>query len=255
MTTLLTIDHLSVRIYDSENSIAQDAAQIVQSYLQTVISEQNEARIMLATGNAQIKFLENLIALGGIDWSKITFFHLDEYLGIDPNHSASFHRYLCDRVEKLVNPGAFHYIKGDVLEPLEECDRYAQLLAEQPIDLCCLGLGENGHIAFNDPAVANFDDPRTIKLIKLDQVSCQQLVKQGHFPNLESVPQYAFTITIPAICQAKKIICLAPEKRKAAIVKSMLETEISTKIPASILRKCDQATLFLDLDSAGLLEK
>jgi glucosamine-6-phosphate deaminase len=254
-TNFFRVDQLMVQIYYSEVEMAQDVAKIAHKYLQNLLQQQNTVAILLATGNSQLKFLDALIALGGVDWSRITLFHLDEYLGITADHAASFRRYLRERVEKRVVPQEFHYIEGDTLEPVAECDRYTKLLQAQPIDLCCLGVGENGHLAFNDPAVANFQDLDSVKLVKLDMVNRQQQVSTGHFPNLETVPQYAFTVTIPMICAAKKIICLAPETRKAKVVKDILQEAISTNCPASILRQQPQATLFLDLNSASLLSE
>lgn len=248
-----TVDQLSVRSHKSETELAQDAALIAKNYLQSVINKQGMASMILATGNSQIKFLENLTSLDGIDWSKITLFHLDEYLGINGNHPSSFRSYLRERVENLVKPRQFHYIEGDTLQPLDECDRYSKLLQAQAIDLCCLGIGENGHLAFNEPSVANFDDSHLVKLVKLDSKNLQQQVKQGHFSSIESVPKYAFTLTIPMICSAKKILCLAPHKQKAKVIKKMLQKEISSNCPASILRNKPQSTLFLDLDSMSLL--
>lgn len=224
---------------------------IVREYLQSVLEQQDTASILLATGNSQLKFLDALMTLGGVNWSKITLFHLDEYLGITADHPASFRRYLRERVEQRVIPRQFHYIEGDSLEPLAECDRYTKLLQAQPIDLCCLGVGENGHLAFNDPSVANFQDPYSVKLVKLDPINRQQQVNTGQFPNLDSVPQYAFTVTLPLICSAKKILCLAPEQRKAQVVQQMLQGSISTDCPASFLRQQPQATLFLDINSAN----
>lgn len=246
------VDLLEVQVYNSE-AFAQNVALIVQKYLQHTLLQNGSAAVLLATGNSQIKFLDALIAGGGIDWSRITLFHLDEYLGISADHCASFRRYMRERVEKRVSPKEFHYIEGDAMQPFLECDRYTKLLQAQPIDLCCLGIGENGHLAFNDPTVADFHDPYQVKLVKLDTVNRQQQVKQGHFANLESVPQYAFTVTLPIISAAKKIVCLAPEKRKAKVVKEMLHSSISTDCPASILRQQKGATLFLDVDSASLL--
>ncbi|MBD2596450.1 glucosamine-6-phosphate deaminase [Nostoc spongiaeforme FACHB-130] len=248
------VDDLQVQVYNSEAEMAENVAQITRKYLKDILAKQGKAAVLLATGNSQLKFLDALIKLGGVDWSKITLFHLDEYLGITADHPASFRRYLRERVENKLTPQEFHYIEGDTLEPVAECDRYTQLLQAQPIDLCCLGIGENGHLAFNDPDVANFHDPYSVKLVKLDIVNRQQQVNTGHFPNIDSVPQYAFTVTLPLICTAKKIICLAPEKRKAQIVKQMLQQIISTDCPASILRRQSQATLFLDVDSASLLD-
>ncbi|BAZ52840.1 glucosamine-6-phosphate deaminase [Nostoc sp. NIES-4103] len=252
-TKFFSVDDLKVQIYNSEAEMAQDVAEIVRKYLQDVLELQDTAAVLLATGNSQLKFLDALIALGGVDWSRIILFHLDEYLGITADHAASFRRYMRERVEKRVFPQQFHYIEGDALQPVAECDRYTKLLQAQPIDLCCLGVGENGHLAFNDPAVANFQDPYSVKLVKLDAINRQQQVNTGHFPNLNSVPQYAFTVTLPLICSAKKILCLAPEKRKAQVVKEILQGSISTEYPASILRKQSQATLFLDINSASLL--
>ncbi|MBD2293357.1 glucosamine-6-phosphate deaminase [Anabaena sphaerica FACHB-251] len=250
-TTSFHVDDLLVQIYNSETEMAQDVAEIAQKYLYNLLQAQDTIALLLATGNSQLKFLDALIALGEIDWSRITLFHLDEYLGINADHPASFRRYLRERVEKRVFPQQFHYIQGDALEPVAECDRYTKLLKAQPIDLCLLGVGENGHLAFNDPAVADFEDAASVKLVKLDQINRQQQVKTGYFSNLETVPQYAFTVTIPMICAAKKIICLAPETRKAKIVKEMLHGCITTNCPASILRKQPQASLFLDVNSAS----
>ena len=252
-TKSFRVDDLLVQIYNSEVEMAQDVAEIAHEYLQHQIEQQNTVAVLLATGNSQLKFLDGLIALGGIDWSNIILFHLDEYLGINADHPASFQYFLRERVEKQVFPQRFNYIAGDALEPIVECDRYTKLLEAQPIDLCLLGVGENGHLAFNDPAVANFKDTAKIKLVKLDQINRQQQVKTGYFANLEAVPQYAFTVTIPMICTAKKIICLAPDTRKSKIVKEILQGYITTNYPASILRKQLQATLFLDVNSASLL--
>jgi glucosamine-6-phosphate deaminase len=231
----------------------QDAAREVQSYLRQVFLAQGRATAVLATGNSQIKFLEQLVSLGGVDWSKIMLFHMDEYLGISAGHSASFGRYMRERVESRLKPRAFHYLKGDAMEPIKECERYAQLLRAQPIDLCCLGIGENGHLAFNDPPVADFNDDRPVKIVKLDDACKRQQVGEGHFPDLESVPSYAYTLTVPALCSAKKMVCIVPEKRKAQAVKDALNGPISTACPASFLRKQAHCALFLDAESASLL--
>lgn len=246
-------DDLAVRVYATQDDLARDAADEVNGYLKEVIRGQGAAAAILATGNSQIEFLKRLVALGGVDWSKITLFHMDEYLGIGPEHKASFRRYLRERVETLVKPKAFHYIRGEADLPLEECERYDALLTAQPIDLCCLGIGENGHLAFNDPPVARFEEKHLLKLVKLDDPCKMQQVREGHFPSLEAVPPYAYTLTIPALCSAKKLVCISPEKRKAEPVKNALKGPISTHCPASFLRKQPHATLLLDSDSAQLL--
>ncbi len=252
-TKTFQADALSVRVYASQADLSQDVARITQAYLQETLAAKGSVAAILATGNSQIKFLEELVRLGGVDWSKITLFHMDEYLGIDAGHKASFRRYMRERVEARVKPRAFHYLEGDTLLPMDECDRYTNLLRAQPIDLCCLGIGENGHLAFNDPPVANFEDKRSVAIAKLDQACRLQQVGEGHFVNMEAVPQYALTLTIPMLCAAKKMLCIAPEKRKAQAVKAALQGPVSTACPASILRRQSHATMFVDADSTSLL--
>jgi glucosamine-6-phosphate deaminase len=249
----LQADALAVRVYRTQDDLAQDAAMVAQRHLQETLARQGAASVILATGNSQLQFLNALAALGGVDWPRVTLFHMDEYLGIDANHSASFRRYLRERVESRVKPGTFHYLEGDALLPLKECERYAKLLAAQPIDLCCLGIGENGHLAFNDPPVADFSDPFPVKLVKLDEACRQQQVGEGHFPGLDAVPQYAFTLTIPTLCSARRMLCIVPERRKAQAVKDALHGPISPACPASFLRRQSHCTLFLDAESADLV--
>ena len=248
-----TVDSLRVRVYATQEQLVHDVAREVQNYLVETVLAQRSAAAILATGNSQVKFLEQLVRLGGVDWSKITLFHMDEYLGISADHPASFRRYMRERVEGRLKPRIFHYLEGDAPEPLDECERYTRLLRAQPVNLCCLGIGENGHLAFNDPPVAHFDDRRTVKLVKLDDPCKLQQVNEGHFPSLDAVPPYAFTLTIPALCSAKKVVCIAPEKRKAQAVKDALRGPINTACPASFLRKQAHATLLLDAESASLL--
>lgn len=244
---------LSVQLSENPAELAKTAAEQAATYLQSVISRQGKAAVLLATGNSQIEFLQALISWGKLDWSKITCFHLDEFLGIDGEHPGSFRRYLWERVETQVKPRAFHYICGDTLQPLDECDRYSQLLQAQPIDLVMLGVGSNGHIAFNEPSVADFHDPKTVKIVKLETSTRQAQINGNHFPHLEAVPLYAFTLTIPAITAAKKIFCLAPGKNKAEPVRAMLTSEVRSSFPASLLRTLPHNTLFLDKDAASLI--
>ncbi|MEA5532398.1 glucosamine-6-phosphate deaminase [Crocosphaera sp. XPORK-15E] len=250
---LLMVDSLNTQIYETEEDLSIGAAKIGQEYLENILQNKSEATILLATGNSQLKFLDKLIASQKIDWSRINLFHLDEYLGIDGKDAASFRFYLHERVEKRINPKAFHYLIGDTLEPLDECDRYTELLKKHPIDLCCLGVGVNGHLAFNEPQVANFNDPRWVKIVRLDQQTRWVQVHQGHFQDFERVPKYAVTVTIPTILSAQKIICLATGENKAEIIKEILQGGISKHCPASVLRQHSDATLFLDKESAALL--
>ena len=178
------VDTLSVYISKTGKELAKESAEITQKYLSKVLKEKKEARIVLATGNSQLQFLDALIATKKIDWNRITLFHLDEYLGINEKHQASFRHYLQEKVEKRVYPKRFHYIQGNTLEPINECNRYTELLQEKPIDLCCLGVGTNGHLAFNEPAVAKFDDAYWVKLVRLEKETRQVQVEQGHFSHL-----------------------------------------------------------------------
>ncbi len=246
-------DELPVEIYPDGNALGLAAAIAARDILADAIRVRGAASMILAAANSQVAALRELVRLGGVDWSRVTMFHMDEYLGIDANHSASFRRFLRERVEVPLRPKAFHYIAGDCEQPLDECARYAALLSAAPMDLCLLGIGENGHIAFNDPPVANFADPHRIKLVRLDDACRQQQVGEGHFPNLGAVPQYAFTLTIPALCAARRLLCIVPERRKAVAARDALEGAIDTRCPASWLRRQNHCTLFLDLDSASLL--
>jgi glucosamine-6-phosphate deaminase len=247
------VDALAVEVYTTTSDLGAAAAQQARQALQQAIASRGSAAAILATGNSQLQFLEALAAAGGVDWSRVTLFHMDEYLGLSENHSASFRKYLRERVESKVRPKKFEYVIGDALEPIAECDRYTALLKAQPIDLCCLGIGENGHLAFNDPPVADFNDPRMVKIVKLDEGCRNQQVGEGHFPNLAAVPQYALTLTIPALCSAKRMLCIVPEKRKAPAVKNTLRGPVATSCPGSFLRKQPHCTLYLDAESASLL--
>ncbi|MBL9168360.1 MAG: glucosamine-6-phosphate deaminase [Verrucomicrobiales bacterium] len=249
------VDSLPVRVYPDRPALGRDAARMAHEHLTAVLARQGQAAVILATGNSQIQFLGDLVDLGGIDWSRVTLFHMDEYLGLDANHSASFRRYMKERVESRVKPKVFNYLVGDAPEPIKECERYSRLLAAQSIDLCCMGVGENGHIAFNDPPVADLNDPLRVKIVQLDHACRMQQVGEGHFPSLEAVPQYALTLTISALCSARRIICISPERRKAKAVKAMLEGPVGSQCPASALRLQPQATLLLDEESAALLSR
>ena len=246
----LQVDSLQVRIHPTQAEMATDVAREAKQILMDALGHQPTASVIFAAANSQIQALDALVKLGGIDWSRVVMFHMDEYLGLDAQHSASFRRFLRERVELRVKPRAFHGIEGETLQPVSECERYSRLLRAQPIDLCLLGIGENGHLAFNDPPVANFTDPHDVKLVKLDEACRQQQVGEGHFPNLAAVPQYAFTLSVPALCSARRMLCIVPERRKAAAVKAALHGPIETTCPASFLRKQSHCTLFLDAESA-----
>jgi glucosamine-6-phosphate deaminase len=247
------VDQLEVRIHPDLSALAQEAAAIAHATLIEAIATRGEAAAILATGNSQIAFLETLSARGGIDWSKVTLFHMDEYLGLADDHPASFRRYMRERIERRVRPKRFHYLAGDADLPISECRRYEAVLRSVTIDLCCLGIGENGHLAFNDPPVARFDDTDWVKIVKLDAACRLQQVGEGHFPSLADAPSHALTLTIPALCAARRMLAIVPERRKAAAVALALRGPIETSSPASYLRRQAHCTLFLDAASASAL--
>jgi glucosamine-6-phosphate deaminase len=247
------VDALEVRVHANQEELAREAARMAQACVQEALAARGSAAVILATGNSQLQFLTEWSGLGGTDWSQVTLFHMDEYVAIAAEHPASFRRYMRERVERRVRPRVFHYLEGDAAHPVDECERYADLLRAQPIDLCCLGVGENGHLAFNEPGAADFNDKRLVNIVRLDDGSRTQQVNEGHFAALNEVPQYALTLTIPALCSAARLLCIAPEERKARAVRDALRGPVGPACPASILRRQSHATLFLDADSSSLL--
>ena len=180
---------------------------------------------------------------------------MDEYVGMPSSHPASFARWLRTHLAERVNGGTFHYLAGDAADLDAEIDRYARAMAAAPIDLCFIGFGENGHIAFNDPHEADFQDPKPIKRVKLDEKCRMQQVGEGHFANLDAAPTEAVTLTCPTLMSAKEVIAVVPEKRKAQAVKDALEGPLSTQCPASLVLTHPSATIYLDKDSASLLQR
>jgi glucosamine-6-phosphate deaminase len=244
-------EDLAVSIYESNQEVGQAAAAEASEIIQRAIQEKGQANIIVATGNSQLSFLAALREEKGIDWSKVNVFHMDEYVGIDPGHPASFpgflHRHLVDQVR----PKAFYPVAAPVDGQEAACKAYEESLRAHPADLCALGIGENGHLAFNDPPFANFDDPVWVKVVKLDDLSRQQQVGEGHFASIQEVPTHAVTLTIPALLAARRVLAIVPERRKAEAVFEALKGPISPDCPASILRKTAHAQLFLDAESAA----
>jgi len=237
---------LKISVYESPEIMGAAAAGFVANKLITTIIEKGMANLILATGASQFSFLDALKKKPDINWSQITVFHLDEYIDLPDTHPASFRKYLRERILEEVKPKQVHYIQGDALDITREIARYAALLEQVEIDIACIGIGENGHIAFNDPPVADFNDPALIKQVELDVACRMQQVGEGWFKRLSDVPTHALTLTIPAIMRCKTISCVVPDKRKEEAVRNTIEGEISTSCPASILRTHDDCTLFLD---------
>jgi glucosamine-6-phosphate deaminase len=196
-----------------------------------------------------------LIEMADIAWESVRAFHMDEYVGLAPSHSASFQRYMRERVAARLPVMEFNYLNGDAADPEAEATRYESLLRAHPLDLCCAGIGENGHLAFNDPPVADFDDPADVKIVALEPASRRQQVAEGHFATIDDVPTHAITVTIPALVRARRLLAIVPEKRKAVPVRDALLGPIATSCPASLLRRQPHATLYLDADSASLLDQ
>jgi glucosamine-6-phosphate deaminase len=244
---------LPVAIYKSNEEMGQAGALDAREIINQAIADKGRANIILATGNSQLTFLHALRDLEGIDWSRVNVFHMDEYLGIDPNHKASFPRFLRQHLIHVVHPGSFHPIPSQPADVERACREYEALLREYPADLVALGWGENGHLAFNDPPYAQFDDPVWVKVVNLAEASRRQQVGEGHFASLEEVPTGAITLTIPALLAAKAVLCIVPEARKAEAVRACLKDPISEDRPGSILRRVDHARLYLDPDSAAKL--
>jgi glucosamine-6-phosphate deaminase len=252
-TDTFSVDALQVRIYDETEQMGQAAADFAAAKLKGAIQDKGEANLILATGASQFAFLDAFKADDSIEWDKITVFHLDEYIGIDESHKASFRKYLKERILNEVQPKQIHLLNGDVDDIDAEVTRYENLLKSVRVDVACIGIGENGHIAFNDPPVADFDDPHLVKVVELDEQSRKQQVGEGWFDTMDDVPKEALSLTIPAMMRCGAISCVVPDERKADAVYRTVNDDISTECPATILRKHPDTVLFLDAGSASQL--
>ena len=244
-------EQLPVTVYQTNEELGQAAAAIASNVIQEAIRARGVANIILATGNSQLTFLATLRADKHIAWQNVNVFHMDEYIGIDPNHPASFPKFMRTHFLNYVNVKSFYPVEGRVGQIEATCAEYARLLHANPVDLCACGYGENGHLAFNDPPFADFNDPVWIKPIKLAEASRRQQVGEGHFKSLNDVPPHAITLTIPALLSAKHVLCIVPEARKADAVYRALKMPIGEDCPGSILRQTPHAHLFLDQASAA----
>jgi glucosamine-6-phosphate deaminase len=248
-----TIDQAAVLVHADTAALARAAADQARDLLQEAVAARGVAHAMFATGNSQLDFVRTLIQeTDGVPWSDTVVFHMDEYVGVGPDHPAGFQRWIRERIVVPAHPKAAYYVEG-LGDPEAECSRYAGLLRSHPLDLCCLGIGENGHLAFNDPPVADFDDPLDVKVVELDHACRMQQVHEGHFAGLAAVPTHAITVTIPALLRAGRVLAIVPESRKAAPVRDALTGPVATACPASALRTIPRATIHLDPDSARLL--
>jgi len=244
---------LEITISSSRSEMGAAASARAAEIVRAAIAENGSARIILASSPSQNEFLAGLTSAPGIDWSRVTIFHMDEFVGMQSHHPSSFRKYQIEHVLMRIRPAAFHGLRGEDQDPFAECRRYSYHLSEASIDLACMGIGENGHIIFSDMSPAQFDDQRSIKVVQLDDRSRQQQVNNGCFPDFGSVPGQAITLTYPTLMAAKAVICVVPGIHKAPAVKAALSDPVSPSCPATILRSHTNAVLYLDKVSASLL--
>ena len=246
-----TKDTLRVKIYDSRQAMGVGAAAEATAYLKALLAEQPYANIIFAAAPSQNEFLEAM-ASSDVDWSRVNAFHMDEYIGLKKDAPQGFGNFLRKAIFDKVPFRSVHYINGEI-SPDAACQEYATLLEQNPVDVVFMGIGENGHIAFNDPHVANFEDQESIKVVDLDEKCRQQQVNDGCFASLDKVPTHAITLTIPTLCRAKRLFCVVPAATKAWAVNQTINGDISERCPASVLRRHDNATLYVDNHSSELL--
>jgi glucosamine-6-phosphate deaminase len=244
---------LQMEIYPDRETAGRAAALAVAEEMRRLDHLGKDIGIIFATGASQFAMLEALTALPGLPWNHVVGFHLDEYVGLSEDHPASFRRYLRERLTQRVAMRHFYAIDGNAGDLDALCRDYMQALRAADPQLCLLGIGENGHLAFNDPAEADFHDPQAMKVVKLDQACRQQQAAEGWFPTWEDVPARALTLTIPTLFRVPKLIVSVPGPRKAQAMRRTLHDPISTDCPSTLLRTHPDATLYLDTDSAAAL--
>lgn len=252
MTNEFKIDHLHVKIYSSRSSMGKYAAADSVSYLKKLLSDKEEINVIFAAAPSQNEFLE-AISDADLEWGRINAFHMDEYIGLSPDAPQGFGNFLKKAIFDKVPFKTVHYIENGEDSPEKACSRYVSLLKENKIDVVFMGIGENGHIAFNDPHVADFNDEKSVKIVNLDDRCRMQQVHDGCFESLDKVPTHAITLTIPTLMSAKRKFCIVPAETKAQAVYNTINGNIVEECPASVLRSSEGATLYLDNDSSRLL--
>lgn len=247
---------MKIDITENKDELGKKSGAAAAAMIREAIRERGTANIILATGASQFETLETLLAADGIDWKKVVLFHLDEYLNLAETHPASFRKFLRERfINRLpVVPKDVCLVNGNAENPVEECSRLNSMISNHPIDVALVGIGENGHLAFNDPP-ADFETEDPYIIVELDNVCRNQQLGEGWFPAIEDVPHWAISMSVKQILKSETIICSVPDKRKAEAVKNCLEGEISNMHPSSILQLHDRCTVYLDKDSASLLSK
>lgn len=244
-------DLLNIEVHPDRNYMGAAAGARAAAILRAALARQGQARLVVASAPSQQELIAALTSAPDLDWSRITVFHMDEYAGLPAGHPATFRAWQEDHLLSKITPAVFHGIRGEDPDPAAEAQRYTALLREAPVDLVCMGIGENGHIAFNDPPVADFSDPLTVKRVELDAACRQQQVHDGCFPDFAAVPTHALTLTCPALLAGQAIVCVVPGARKADAVRAALLDPITPDCPATVLRRHGNAVLYLDEASAA----
>jgi glucosamine-6-phosphate deaminase len=242
---------IKLEVHPNRETAGAAAAQAAADELGRLSQLRKNIGVIFATGASQLAMLDALTAIPGLPWDHVQGFHMDEYVGLDENHPASFRRYLRERLTRRVAMRDFFEIDGNAEDIGSFSREYVQKLHLAEPQLCLLGIGENGYLAFNDPSEAHFDDPKEIKVVTLDRVCRQQQAAEGWFKSWEDVPKCALTLTIPTLFRVSKLIVSVPGSRKAAIVRRTLEEPIATDCPSTILRTHPDTTIYLDVDSAA----
>lgn len=247
----MTANKLKVKIFATRLDMGMEAANDVSEKIKELLLNQHQVNIIFAAAPSQDEFLSSLCKDKSIDWSRVNAFHMDEYVGLDETAPQRFGQFLKAGIFGKVPFHEVHYLNGNEKDIDAECQRYTELLNQYPADIVCMGIGENAHIAFNDPHDADFNDPLLVKEVTLDEVSRQQQVNDGCFANIEDVPKSAITLSVPALVRAKNIFCMVPGSNKAEAVFHTFNSEIKEDFPSTILKKHNNAILYLDTDSAA----
>jgi glucosamine-6-phosphate deaminase len=240
-----------VHVYGSRGEMGAAASILAASVLRATIAARGEARVVFASAPSQIEFLHALRDEPALEWRRVTAFHLDEYLGLPAHAPQAFGQFLREHLFDRVRPGTVRFLDGTAHDIRTEMERYARLLREGPLDLACVGIGENGHLAFNEPETTAFDDPELLRVIDLTLASRMQQLHDGCFETLDAVPRQAITLTVPAIMAAGTIVCVVPGPTKREALRRMLCGPVSTVCPASVLRRHPAAVLYADTESAA----
>jgi glucosamine-6-phosphate deaminase len=248
---LLGCGRMRIEVYAGRPALGAAAARAVSGAIRELVARDGKASVIFASAPSQNEFLASLREEPGVDWSRVTAFHLDEYVGLSPEHPASFRRFLVDRFFSHVRVAAFHGLDGQAADLAAECARYAERLRSQPPGLAILGIGENGHLAFIDPPVCDFADPADVRVVELDEPCRTQQVNDGCFASLADVPKTALSLTVPFLLRVPRAVAIVPGPRKRDAIAAAVRGLVTTKCPASVLRRHRDATLFLDEDSAA----